>query len=128
MRSLISLLLLACFAWTQAMVADCPMAPAPSGQAEHADASASPHHGHHAPAPAPSAPRDDQRHPPSPAQHLASGCGVLMACGTAAAPPLAASLPALDASRAHGLAAGRDAYASPTLSTDPPPPRIALRS
>jgi hypothetical protein len=128
MRSLISLLLLACFAWTQAWVADCPMAPAPSGQAEHAAAFASPHHGHHVPAPAPSGPRDDERHPPSPAQHLAGGCGVLMSCGAAAAAPLASSLPALDAPRADGLAAGRDAYASPTLSTDPPPPRIALRS
>jgi hypothetical protein len=128
MRTLISLLLLACFAWTQATVADCPMAPAPSGQAEHADASASPHHAHHAPAPAPAGRQDDPRHPPAPAQHLASGCGVLMACGAAAAPPLAASLMAPDAPRADGLAAGRDAYASPTLSTDPPPPRTALRS
>jgi hypothetical protein len=128
MRTLISLLLLACFAWTQASVADCPMAPAPSGQAEHADASAPPHHAHHAPVPSPAGSRDDPRHPPSPAQHLASGCGVLMACGTAAAPPLASSLPMADASRADGMAAGRDAYASPTLSTDPPPPRTALRS
>jgi hypothetical protein len=125
MRSLISLLLLACFALTQAMVADCPMASAPSGQPEHAAASASSHHGHHAPAPAG---QDDPRHPPSPAQHAGSGCGVLMACGAAAAPPVASSLLALDAARADGLAAPRDAYASPTLSTDPPPPRIALRS
>jgi hypothetical protein len=127
MRSLISMLLLACFAWTQAMAADCPMAPAPSGQAEHAPASASPHHGHHTPAPVPAG-QDDPRHPPAPAQHLAGGCGVLMSCGAAAAAPLAASLPALDAPRADGLAAGRDSYASPTLSTDPPPPRTALRS
>lgn len=128
MRTLITLLLLACFAWTQATVADCPMAPVPSGQAEHAAASASPHHGHHAPAPAPAEPRNDERHPPSPAQHLASGCGVLAACGAAAAPPVSSSLLALDAPRADGLAARRHAYASPTLSFDPPPPRSALRS
>ncbi|WP_420129675.1 hypothetical protein [Longimicrobium sp.] len=128
MRTLITLLLLACFAWTQATVADCPMAAVPSGQAEHAAASASSHYGHHAPAPAPAEPRNDERHPPSPAQHLASGCGVLAACGAAAAPSASASLLALDAPHADGLAAGRDAYASPTLSFDPPPPRSALRS
>lgn len=128
MRSLISLLLLACFAWTQAMVADCPMDSVPSGQAEHAAASASPHHGHHAPASAPAQRHDDERHPPSPAQHLASGCGVLAACGAAAAPSASSSLLSLDAPRADGLAAPRDAYASPTLSFDPPPPRSALRS
>ena len=128
MRTLITVLLLACFAWTQAMVADCSMAPAPSGQAEHAAASASPHHGHHAPAPAPAGHPDDTRHPPSPVQHLASGCGVATACGATAAPALASSLPAPDAHRTDGLAAGRGSYASPSLSTDPPPPRIALRS
>jgi len=105
MRTLISLLLLACFAWTQASVADCPMAPAPVSGGRH-----------------------DPRNPPSPAQHLGGGCGVLMTCGAAAAPPLASSLAALDAPRPDRVAAGRDAYASPTLSTDPPPPRIALRS
>ncbi|HYR12331.1 MAG TPA: hypothetical protein VEQ60_31380 [Longimicrobium sp.] len=126
MRTLISLLLLACFAWTRAMVADCPMAPAPSGQAEHAAASA--HHGHHAPAPAPAEQRDDHRHPPSPVQHLAGGCGVATACGATAAPTLASSLPAFDAHRTDGMAAGRGSYASPSLSTDPPPPRVALRS
>lgn len=128
MRTLIAVLLLACFAWTQAMAAVCPMAEAPSGEAEHAAASASTHHGHHAPAPAPAQRQDDQRHPPSPVQHLAGGCGVLTACGATAVPALASSLPALDAPRADGLSAGRDSYASPSLSTDPPPPRIALRS
>jgi hypothetical protein len=128
MRTLITALLLACFAWTQAMAAVCPMAPAPSGEAEHAEASASTHHGHHAPAPAPAQRQDDQRHPPSPVQHLAGGCSVLTACGATAVPALASSLPALDAPRADGLSAGRDSYASPSLSTDPPPPRIALRS
>jgi hypothetical protein len=127
MRTLISMLLLACFAWTQAMVADCPMALEPAGQAEHAAASASTHHGHHAPAPAPAEPRDDPRHPPSPVQHLAGGC-VLAACGATGVPAVASSLPALDAPRSDGLAAGRGSYASPSLSTDPPPPRTALRS
>lgn len=126
MRTLITALLLACFAWTQAMAAVCPMAPVPSGEAEHAAASASTHHGHHAPAPAER--QDDPRHPPSPAQHLAGGCGVLTACGATAVPALASSFPAPDAPRADGLSAGRDSYASPSLSTDPPPPRIALRS
>lgn len=128
MRTLISLLLLACFAWTQALVADCPMAPAPSGQAEHAAASASTHHGHHAPAPAPAERQDDRRHPPSPVQHLAGGCGVATACGATAAPAPAVSLAAYDAPAADGLAVRRGPYASPTLSTDPPPPRTALRS
>jgi hypothetical protein len=128
MRSLISLLLLACFAWTQALVADCPMAPVPSGQAEHVEASASTHHGHHAPAPAPAERQDDPRHPPSPVQHLAGGCGVATACGASAAPAPASSLQAFDAHRTDGLAAGHGSYASPSLSTDPPPPRIALRS
>lgn len=128
MRTLITLLLLACFAWTQAMAAVCPMAPAPSGEAEHASASASTHHGHHAPAPAPTPERDDPRHPPTPVQHLAGGCGVLTACGATAVPALSSSLPAPDAPRADGLSAVRDAYASPSRSTDPPPPRPALRS
>jgi hypothetical protein len=127
MRTLISLLLLACFAWTQATVADCPMALEPSGQAEHVSASASTHHNHHAPAPAP-AEREDPRHPPSPVQHLAGGCGVATACGAAAAPALASALSVPDAPGSDGLAAGHGAYASPTLSTDPPPPRITLRS
>lgn len=128
MRTLITVLLLACFAWTQAMVADCPMGPAPAGQAEHAAASASTHHGHHAPAPAPAERRDDQRHPPSPVQHLGSGCGVATACGATAAPPPASTLASIDAHAHDGLAAGRASYASPSLSADPPPPRIALRS
>jgi hypothetical protein len=128
MRTLITLLLLACFAWTRATAADCPMAPAPSGQAEHADASASTHHGHHAPAPAPAGEHGGQRHPPSPAHHPAGGCGVQTACGATAVPPLASAVPAFDAARADRPAARRDAYASPTLSADPPPPRSALRS
>ncbi|HEX6369567.1 MAG TPA: hypothetical protein VF006_11675 [Longimicrobium sp.] len=126
MRTLISMLLLACFAWTQAMVADCPMAPEPSGQAEHAAASASTHHGHHAPAPAERP--DDPRHPPSPVQHLGGGCGVLAACGATAAPPRASALAAFDASVSDGATAGHGSYASPSLSTDPPPPRTLLRS
>lgn len=128
MRTLINLLLLACFAWTQATVAACLMAPAPPEQAEHAAASASTQHGHHAPAPAPAERQDDHRHPPSPVQHLAGGCGVAAACGATAAPALASILPAFDAAATDGTAAGRGAYASPTLSTDPPPPRSALRS
>lgn len=121
------MLLLACFAWTQAMVADCPMAFEPAAQAEHAASSASTHHGHHAPAPAQAERRDDPRHPPSPVQHLAAGC-VLAACGATAVPAVASSLLALDAPRSDGLAAGRGSYASPSLSTEPPPPRTALRS
>lgn len=130
MRTLITLLLLACFAVTQASAAGCPMASAPHGQAEGTAASASPHHehhGHHAPAPAPAERHDGERHPPSPVQHLAAGC-VLMACGSTAVPPSAGSLAVHDAPRPDGIADGRGFYASPSLATDPPPPRIALRS
>ena len=127
MRTLITLLLLACFAVTQASAAGCPMGSAPGGRAEGTAASASTHHGHHAPAPAPAERHDGERHPPSPVQHLAAGC-VLMACGSTAVPPAGVSLVAREAPRADGLAAGRDSYASPSLATDPPPPRTALRS
>jgi hypothetical protein len=130
MRTLITLLLLACFAVTRASAAGCPMADAPRGQAEGTDASASSHHGHHghhAPAPAPETRHDGERHPPSPVQHLATGC-VLMACGSTAVPPSAGSLAVHDAPRSDGIADGRGFYASPSLATDPPPPRIALRS
>ena len=125
MRTLITLLLLACFAVTQASAAGCPMANVPQGQAEGTAASASTHHGHHAPAPAER--HDGERHAPSPVQHLASGCA-LMACGSTAVPPAAGSLAIHDAPQPDGLAAGRGFYASPSLATDPPPPRIALRS
>lgn len=127
MRTLISLLLLACFAVTQASAAGCPMATAPHGQAEGGSASASTHHGHHAPAPAPAERHPDERHPPSPVHHLAAGC-VLMACGATAAPPAVPSLAVRDAARQDGTARARDVYASPSLATDPPPPRSALRS
>jgi hypothetical protein len=130
MRTLITLLLLACFAVAQASAAGCPMASAPHGQAEGTDASASTHHGHHghhAPAPAPEPRHDGERHAPSPAQHLAAGC-VLMACGSTAVPPAAGSLAVHDAPQPDGIAAGRGFYASPSLATDPPPPRVALRS
>jgi hypothetical protein len=127
MRTLITFLLLACFAVTQASAAGCPMAEGPHGQAQGTAASASTHHGHHAPAPAPAERHDEERHPPSPVQHLAAGC-VLMACGSTAVPPAAGSLAIHDAPQPDGLAAGRDSYASPSLVTDPPPPRIALRS
>lgn len=128
MRTLTTLLLLVCLAWTQAMAADCPMGSAPAGQAEHVAASASIHHGHHAPAPAPAERQDDQRHPPSPVQHLGGGCSLATACGATAAPPPASALAAFDAPAHDGLSAGRASYASPTLSADPPPPRTALRS
>jgi hypothetical protein len=127
MRTLITLLLLACFAVTQASAAGCPMASAPHGQAEDGHASASTHHGHHAPAPAPAERHEDERHPPSPVHHAAAGC-VLMACGSTAAPPAAPTLAVRDAARPDGTAPGRGFYASPSLATDPPPPRIALRS
>ena len=62
----------------------------------------------------------------SPVQHLAGGC-VLAACGATGVPAVASSLPALDAPCSDGLAAGSGSYASPSLSTDPPPPRTPLR-
>jgi hypothetical protein len=128
MRTLTALLLLACFAWSQAMAADCPMALVPQGQAEGAAASASTHHAHH---PAPAAPadrHDSRRHPPSPAQHAGGGCALMMSCGATAAPPAPVALAASYLPQADGAAADRGSYASPSLATEPPPPRIALRS
>jgi hypothetical protein len=126
MRTLTTLLLV-CFAWSQAAAANCSRADVPAGEQADVQAGAShAHHGHHAPAPAPSN-DDGERHPPAPAHH-ASGCGVLMSCGAAATPPAAAGIAAHFADAAHGARADRDRYASPTLSTEPPPPRIALRS
>jgi|GEM_PF-1823947 len=127
MRTLITLLLLACFAVTQASAADCPMASGPHGQAQGEAASASTHHAHHAPAPEPEPRHDGERHPPSPVQHLAAGC-VLMACGSTAVPPSALALAVRIAPQPDGIAAGRGFYASPSLATEPPPPRSALRS
>lgn len=124
MRTLTTLLLLVCFAWSQAAAADCRQAPGPGGASDvRADAHAH-HHGQHAPAPAGS----DDPHPHGPAHHAPSGCGMLAQCGTAAAPPLASQPTAAFAQAAHGVSVDRHAYASPTLSTDPPPPRAALRS
>jgi hypothetical protein len=125
MRTLISLLLLVCFAVTQASAAGCPMASGPHGQAESEAASASTHHGHHAPAP--DWHDHGQEHAPSPAHHVGAAC-VLMACGSTAVPPLALALDLRDAPASDGLAGGRGSYASPSLSTEPPPPRGALRS
>ncbi|HEX2077646.1 MAG TPA: hypothetical protein VHG08_08050, partial [Longimicrobium sp.] len=131
MRALISLLLLASFAWSRALAADCPMAFAPQGQPDGAAASASTPHEHHGHPQAPAAPADRHdagNHPPSPAQHAAGGCAVMTACGATAAPPAPAPLAASDLPRADGAAADRGSYASPSLASDPPPPRIALRS
>lgn len=126
MRTLISLLLLVCFAVTQASAAGCSMAPGPHGQPESEHASASTHHhGHHAPAPAEH--HHGEKHAPAPAHHVGATC-VLMACGSTAVPPSALALDVRVAPAADGLAAGRGFYASPSLSTDPPPPRGALRS
>lgn len=127
MRTLITLLLLACFAVTQASAAACPMAPGPQGEAGSAAASASTHHGHHAPAPAPAEGHEGDRHTPPPVHPPAAGC-VLMTCGATAAPPAAPSLAVRDAARPDGMSAGRGFYGSPSLATDPPPPRSALRS
>jgi hypothetical protein len=129
MRTLTTLLLLVCFAWSQAAAANCSQADGPAGeQAADVQAGAShAHHGHHAPAPVPSN-DDGERHPPAPAHHASGGCGVLMSCGAAATPPAAAGIAAHFADAAHGARADRDRYAAPTLSTEPPPPRIALRS
>jgi hypothetical protein len=125
MRTFTSLLLLVCFAWSQAAAADCRQASPPGGQADVQASAHQHHHGHPAPAPAGD---DDARHPQSPAHHAGTGCGLLMSCGAAASPPPIVPLSAAFADAGHGIAADRGAYASPTLSTDPPPPRIALRS
>lgn len=127
MRMLTTLLLLVCFAWSQAAAADCPMAPGPRGQDEGVALDASHHHGHHAPAPAPAG-DDAERHPHGPAPHAATGCGLLMSCGATAAPPAHAHLSAHLLDAADGVSAERGRYASPTLSTDPPPPRLPFRS
>jgi hypothetical protein len=126
MRTLTTLLLLVCFAWSQAAAADCRQPSGPGGQADVQE-SAHPHHhsGHPAPAPAGD---DDARHPQAPAHHASTGCGVLVSCGAAASPPAIVPPTAAFADAGHGIGADRGAYASPTLSTDPPPPRIALRS
>ena len=122
MRTLTTLLLLVCFAWSQAAAAGC-QASGPGGASNvHADAPAH-HHGHHAPAPAGS--NDPHRHGPA---HASTGCGMLNACGAATAPPVLAQPTAAFAQAGHGLRAERDAYTSPTRSTEPPPPRVALRS
>ena len=125
MRTLISLLLLVCFAVTQASAAGCSMASGPHGQAQSEHASASTHHGHHAPAPA--GHHHGGEHAPAPAHQVGSAC-VLMACGSTAVPPSALAVDVRDVVAADGLSAGRGSYASPSLSTDPPPPRGALRS
>lgn len=131
MRTLISLLLLASFAWSQAVAAGCPMAFGPREQPDGAAASASTHHahhGHHQPPAAPADRHDAGHHPPSPAQHAAGGCAVMTACGATAAPPAPVSLAARYVPQPDGAAADRGSYASPSLAADPPPPRIALRS
>jgi hypothetical protein len=124
MRTLTALLLLVCFAWSQAAAAECRQATPSGGPADVQASAPGHHHGHPAPAPA----GDDTHHPQAPAHHAATGCGMVSACGTAASPPPIIAPSAAFADAGHGVAMERGAYASPTLSTDPPPPRIALRS
>ncbi|HEX6037831.1 hypothetical protein [Longimicrobium sp.] len=124
MRTLTTLLLLVCFAWSQAAAAECHLAARPGGASDvHADAHAH-HHGHTAPVPA----GDDNPHHHGPAQHASTGCGMLTSCGAATAPPVLAQPAAAFAQAAHGPGADRGAYTSPSLSTEPPPPRVDLRS
>lgn len=125
MRTLISLLLLVCFAVTQASAAGCPMASGPHGQAQAEHASASTHHGHHDAVPA--GHHHGGEHAPAPAHHVGSAC-VLMSCGATAVPPSALVVDVRDGPVSGGVSGGHGFYASPSLSTDPPPPRVALRS
>ena len=122
MRRIASLLFLLAFAFTQASAAECPMASAsaaPASGGAHAMHGAAGHHGgHHADADDPG-----PRHSHVPGQR--AECGIVMSCGAALvvageiavapAPAPAAALPWRPA-----------LYASPTIATDPPPPRLAL--
>ncbi|HWK89036.1 MAG TPA: hypothetical protein VNP72_03550 [Longimicrobium sp.] len=119
---MLSLLLLACLAWTRAAAADCPAAPAAGPEPAHAHAPASAHT-HHAPAQEPT-----QHHHPDgehggPLQHAGGGCTLVMHCGAAALPAAAPDGGADGLLPGRGMAAARAAYLSPVLGTDPPPPR-----
>ena len=129
MRRILALVLLLCFAWSQAAAAECPMAaghgstgtsssvhPSPS-----VDAAAHEHGAHatHTAAPVDASGTGDHL----PAHQSAAGCGIVMSCGVVAL-PTAGGLATLASPLLPGVASPPPAaYRSPLPGTDPPPPR-----
>lgn len=117
-RCLLPLLFLICFSWMQGAAAPCiqgPVSPEPEG--EHA------HHDVHHPATQGDHGEEDRS---APVHHGGAGCAMLMTCGVAVAPapeivPVLAATVSIPA-----VLTPTAAYASPSLATDPPPPRFPV--
>lgn len=119
MRALLSLLLLASLAWSQAAAAMCPMTAPSTETAGHGA------HGH-AQAPHEHAPRHHRDDRSAPAQHAPAACAVAPGCAAPALPPRPAAPATVSSLSAHPLPVDGGAYLSRHPGTDPPPPRLPL--
>jgi hypothetical protein len=119
----LSLLLLLCWAWSQAFAAGCPMAPPaqPAGPARaHAAHATHPHH-------ASADERSHRTHLPgdhgAPAHHASGGCALATACGAYAVDRPSVSIAHAPLTVPAAVWPVDSAYLAPVPSTDPPPPR-----
>lgn len=126
MRRIVSLLFLLCFAWAQAAAAACAMSrggreahgPEPVAHASHHHAPHGGHAGHGAPS---------HEHPDSP-PHGDHGECMAMPCGAPAIPNADAGMARAPLIVFRSPVGEPDPYASPSLPTEPPPPRASIPS
>lgn len=119
LRCMIAIALVASFGGIPPAAASCVMTPGPAGTAVGHMAQA---HAHHAPdAPPSSEPTHRQA-----STHPDSGCDLMLACAAAAPTVAVAVVPAVPFTAESSIVSPGAAHASPSLASEPPPPRPHL--